>query len=64
MAINGDAAFDGRVVDRCRCHEFYPNIQVRHAELVSASIVQRRSVLAEKWTLKRVQGDVGFKLNL
>ncbi len=36
----------------------------RHAELVSASIVQQRSVVAEKWTLerqspkvKRVQGD-------
>jgi hypothetical protein len=29
----------------------------RHAELVSASIVQLRSVVAEKWTLKQVQGD-------
>ncbi len=29
----------------------------RHAELVSATIVQLRSVVAEKWTLKRVQGD-------
>ncbi len=31
----------------------------RHAELVSASIVQPRPKLyAEKWTLKQVQGDV------
>jgi hypothetical protein len=30
----------------------------RHAELVSASIVQQRSAVAEKWTLKQVQGYV------
>jgi hypothetical protein len=29
----------------------------RHAELVSASIVQQGSGVAEKWPLKRVQGD-------
>ncbi len=30
----------------------------RHAELVSASILpQARTVQAEKWTLKQVQGD-------
>jgi hypothetical protein len=29
----------------------------RHAELVSASIVQQRSGMADKWTLKQVQGD-------
>jgi hypothetical protein len=36
---------------------------LRHAELVSASIVQPRLTLdAEKWTLKQVQGDgLGFE---
>jgi hypothetical protein len=29
----------------------------RHAELVSASIVQLWLSLADKWTLKQVQGD-------
>ncbi len=29
----------------------------RHAELVSASIVQQMACVTEKWTLKRVQGD-------
>ncbi len=32
-------------------------LKSRHAELVSASIVQPSSGLAEKWTLKQVQGD-------
>jgi len=33
----------------------------RHAELVSASIVQHvPSFRAEEWTLKQVQGDGGF----
>jgi cysteinyl-tRNA synthetase len=32
-------------------------LKTRHAELVSASIAQPSSGLAEKWTLKQVQGD-------
>jgi cysteinyl-tRNA synthetase len=35
-------------------------LQARHAELVSASIEQPSSGLAEKWTLKQVQGDERF----
>jgi hypothetical protein len=30
---------------------------IRHAELVSASIVQQSLSLLDKWTLKQVQGD-------
>jgi len=30
---------------------------IRHAELVSASIMPSRPALAAKWTLKQVQGD-------
>jgi plasmid maintenance system killer protein len=29
----------------------------RHAEFISASIVQKHLSLPEKWTLKQVQGD-------
>jgi hypothetical protein len=36
----------------------------RHAELVSASIMRPSSVPADKWTLKRVQGDVSFYRNV
>ncbi len=37
-------------------------IKARHAELVSASIEPQAPVIAEKWTLKQVQGDHWGKL--
>ncbi len=37
-------------------------LKARHAELVSASIEPQAPVIAEKWTLKQVQGDDWGKL--
>jgi hypothetical protein len=55
----------GRWFGRCDPGSAEMTTKKRHAELVSASILQNRPMLeVEKRTLKQVQGDVtfGFKV--
>ena len=62
IKIDGRRAYDraraGEDVEMKARHVTIHNLSVRHAELVSASIVPNKpSVEADKWTLKRAQGD-------
>jgi tRNA pseudouridine55 synthase len=62
IKIDGKRAYDraraGEEVEMTARSITVHNLTIRHAELVSASIVQHApTVDAEKWTLKQVQGD-------
>lgn len=62
IKIDGKRAYDraraGEDVEMSARSITVHNLTIRHAELVSASIVpQNPPVPAEKWTLKQVQGD-------
>ena len=62
IKIDGKRAYDraraGEDVEMKARHVTVHNLSVRHAELVSASIVPNEPPIeADRWTLKRVQGD-------